>query len=217
MKETLTPDGVPDGFRDITIKGYIVGPVVETELEKALRQTIPQEVKPLAITRMESEPPAAGMSEIAAVIEVVNNSREMILWCIALWHTKARKSAWRSLQELLTNSNMSKASGRKYIPLCISVGDFKGHGVVRFYFHGHPTPDQLDDQWNQMRKMLAEMPEQHFKSPPGPPEYGYFWDYESERWTGQLFGSIGSEEDSSETWIPKDVFGDLPKRNEDNA
>jgi hypothetical protein len=146
------------------------------------------------------------MSEVATVIELINNSRELILAAIVIWQSQAARNKWKHLRDFLANTGKSRSSGRVYIPLCIAVGNFKGHGCVRFYFHGTPDSETLDYQWEKMREVISNLPDEAFERSPGPQEYGYFWHYDSGDWKGQLFDPDSKAGVSSESWIPRNIF-----------
>lgn len=174
------------------------GPVFD-DVEDVL--SIPVERVPLGY-----EPVAAGMSEIATVLSILADSKEVlvpVLTGLASWFGGPGVGKFR---DLVRNTRRSKETGRGYIPVCVQVGTAPPHGSVRFYFHGDPDPEQLKRQWEEVGAIIRSLPAEALNESPGPQEYGYFWDNERAEWRGELFYQVRDQFRTEGVWFPPDLF-----------
>lgn len=194
-------------MRQVQVSAVSIGPVINAEdvgdFLREFEQSLDLQVD---WHQSEHEPPAAGLSEIANLVSIVADSKELIL---AAWFLADRYGgpAIEKLRRLIKTSRNNKQTGRPYIPLMIAFGTKTGLPSVSFYFHGEPTEEQLQQQLNAMALILESLPEEALGEMPGPPEYGYFWDDKREGWRGTLHYQAKDNLEELEIWFPPDLLG----------
>lgn len=195
---------------DLWVTSHAVGPVIDEQAYSNLLDEISEGLgAPLDNEVFETEPPAAGMSEIAVVMSFLADSKEVLLPVISWMVGRFGGPAFNTLRDYLDGSRRSRETGRPYVPLCVAFGtNPDNRGSVRFYFHGRPAQKQLERQFEEMYRVIDALPEVALAEMAGPPEYGYFWDEEQSRWRGQLYYS--ATPDADEVWFPDDLLDRVP-------
>lgn len=192
---------------EISATSYLVAPVVNVDDAEELLNSL-EELWGTEIERRynESEPPAAGMSEIATILEVIVNSKEVILMLLVV-AANAKGPARRvaaALRKHIRTANKREESQRGYIPFCLTVGTNHQYGSVRFYFHGDISDDQFEKQMWEARRLVESLPDEQLAAMPGPQEYGFFWDRNADTWRGRLYAQE-TPESYQEMWWPDDL------------
>jgi len=189
-----------------TATALIVCPVVPTQVADEIVQSFAQifDVE-VQRTDMPTEPGAWGMSEIATVLGFITDAKEIAGWLLffASGDPKAKKLR-ESLQNLLRKANRSPDSGRRYIPCGLEVGAAPEHPSVRFYFHGQRSPEELAQQLREAARVIEALLVEILSASPGPQEYGYFWDSQSQEWRGRLY-ALENPETTETMWWPSDL------------
>jgi hypothetical protein len=191
----------------ISATSYLVAPVVNKDDAEELLNSL-EELWGTQIERRynDHEPPAAGMSEIATILEVIVNSKEVLLMLfIAAANAKgpAGKVA-DALRNHLRTANKSEESQRRYIPFSLEVGTNPQYGSVRFYFHGDISDDRFEKQMSEARRLVEALPDELLSAMSGPQEYGFFWDRDADTWRGRLY-SQETPDSYEEMWWPDDL------------
>jgi hypothetical protein len=191
----------------ISATSYLVAPVVHADDAEELLNSL-EELWGMEIERRYSdhEPPAAGMSEIATILEVIVNSKEVLLMLfIAAANAKGPVGkVAAALRKHIRTANMSEESQRRYIPFCLEVGTNIQYGSVRFYFHGEISDNQFEKQMSEARRLVESLPDELLSAMPGPQEYGFFWDRHAETWRGRLYAQE-TPDSYEEMWWPDDL------------
>lgn len=184
-----------------------VGPVIDAQaVSDFLRELEQSPSFHVDWQQSEYEPPAAGLSEIANLMSLIADSKELVLaaWFIADRYGGTAKS---KLRRIIQTSRKNNESGRPYIPLMLAFGTKRNLPSVRFYFHGDPVEEQLKRQLTAMAEVLESLPEEALGEMPGPQEYGYFWDQDRGQWRGTLFYQTNENPDDLEIWFPPNLLG----------
>lgn len=168
------------------ISSSSVSPVAGSELtnpiDEALSSIFGIEVK---AKRWEFEPPAAGLSEIAYTAMIVGGVGLLYKFFEPLV-TVAGEGFRDRLLELIGKGTKSKNSERHYIPARIVLGEGP-EAPVRYYFHGHPSPQELLIRLEAADAHIKSIPPEMFVGSGGPSENGFFWDDETRAWRGTVW------------------------------
>lgn len=134
-----------------------------------------------------SEPPAAGFSEISMVLTALGGvvSVAFITGFFEELGSESARQLREGLRRVLERGRRNYW-GRKYSPLCIELGQ------ARFHFHQPLSEDELLKRIRKADELVKSLPPEAYDGrPQGPMEYGFFWDTETEQWRGELWQLYG--------------------------
>ncbi len=195
-----------DGSFDVTI--YAVSPVLGHEIPNQVATELSSQLgHPATLEVLDNEPPAAGMSEIAMVIEVVSNAGGAVAFLALLLNTVKGTTLGEAIGRVLSRGRRSETSGRAYVPISINIGA-QGSGMpLRFMFHGKVSQQEFLIRLEKAKELAATIPPEMLSGPGGPAEYSFFWDHENRHWRGQIYDpdSLGVDDDF---WLPPDLYAD---------
>jgi hypothetical protein len=148
-----------------------------------------------SVSSLGVEPPAAGMTEIALIFALSNTAIPYLKGFLEEWGKADAKGLREALIELFGRGRKSRTgSGRMFIPLVIPLGK------VRFYFYDVRSDDDFANQLNAAYEFMQSLPNEAFEGIAGPPEYGMFWDRESNSWQGSIYGYTEYKSHPRDLW-----------------
>lgn len=185
--------------------------VVDRQISTAVEDSLAELYQvPVTSSSTDSEPPAAGMTEIALTI-LVSGAATLLAEFFKPLITDAGEACRNKVMDVIRNGRRSKKSGRKYLPLLIALGNDPDSQqpsmAVRYYFHGRLDDDDLLVRLMAANDHVASIPVEVFEGTGGPAEVGFYWDEQQNRWRGGA-SHQDPEQTYGEFWLPKDLWED---------
>lgn len=122
------------------------------------------------------------MTEIALILVPAAIAVPYLKSFFEEWGREDAKALRASLLSLFERGRKSRHDERRrFIPCQVTLGS------ARFYFHQVIDEPEFEKRIKAAHELVASLPDDWFEGNAGPPEYGMFWNRETEAWEGSIW------------------------------